>query len=128
MPNAAFGDILRFLHRTHQIHEAGARSDSELLSRFVTQGEEAAFSVLVGRHGPMVMGVCRRVLGDFHSAEDCFQATFIVLARRAASIRSRTALGTWLYAVAQRIALRAKAQTKVQRHRERRLENMPREE
>src|SRR5207237_3043609 len=96
--------------------------------RFFSGHEEDAFTVLVQRHGPMVLGVCQRLLGDLHLAEDSFQATFIVLARRAAAIRSRTSLGTWLYAVAQRIAMKAKAKTALRRDRERQLANVPRAE
>src|SRR5438105_4649890 len=110
MPKAPFSDLLQYLRRMCSAVDVGD-SDGELLQRFVTEREEGAFTVLVQRHGPMVLGVCHRVLGDLHLAEDSFQATFIVLARRAASIRSRAVLGTWLYAVAQRIAMKAKVKT-----------------
>src|SRR5436305_12032489 len=105
MPKATFGDILLYLQRMCPAHDTGDRTDSDLLGRFVAHREEAAFGILVERHAPMVMGACRRILGDLHAAEDAFQATFIVLARRAASIAVKRSLGTWLYAVAQRIAL-----------------------
>jgi RNA polymerase sigma factor (sigma-70 family) len=89
---------------------AGAeRTDEELLARFVTSGEESAFAELVRRHGPMVLGVCRRVLNAEHDAEDAFQATFLVLARRARAIHKREAVGSWLYGVAYRIAARARS-------------------
>jgi hypothetical protein len=88
MPKATLGEVLRLLHKTYPRHEARQRTDSELLNRFVTDGDEAAFTVLVERHGPVVQGVCRRVMGDFQAVEDSFQATFLVLARRAASIYS----------------------------------------
>jgi RNA polymerase sigma factor (sigma-70 family) len=84
---------------------AGAR-DEDLLRRFVATGDEAAFTLLVQRHGPMVLGVCRRVLGDYHDAEDAFQATFAVLASKADSIHRRERLASWLYGVAQRTALK----------------------
>src|SRR5262249_18369244 len=77
-------------------------------------------------HGPMVLGVCRRVLGDAHAAEDCFQATFLVLLRRAASLQNRQPLGGWLHGVARRIALRARAQSATRRDRERGAGHMPR--
>lgn len=81
-------------------------SDAELLERFVSEQDEAAFTVLVERHGPMVLRLCRRVL-DMHAADDAVQATFLVLARKAATLRRPAALAGWLYGVAQRIALKA---------------------
>jgi RNA polymerase sigma factor (sigma-70 family) len=124
MPKPFFGDVLRYVHKTCRKPDAGERTDGELLDRIVTQRDEDAFAVLVERHGPMVLGVCRRVLGDLHLAEDSFQATFIVLARRAASIGLHGSLGPWLYAVAQRIACKSKVQTTGRRIRERRFANM----
>jgi len=84
-------------------------SDSQLLERFTKQHDEGAFAVLVERHGPMVLRACRRVLRDRHAAEDAFQATFLVLIRKAASIREGELLGNWLYGVAYRTAKRARA-------------------
>ena len=85
-------------------------TDRELLERFVTCREHAAFSELVRRHGPMVLGVCRRVPGDAHAAEDAFQAVFLVLVRRARAVNWRESLGGWLHGAARRVALRAMAQ------------------
>jgi RNA polymerase sigma factor (sigma-70 family) len=81
------------------------------MSLFLTedQGGEAAFRVLIHRHGPMVLGICRRVLGDEHAAEDAFQTTFLVLVKKAGRLRDRTLLGNWLYGVALRIASKEKA-------------------
>ena len=73
---------------------------------FVEEGDEAAVAALVRRHSSMVWGVCRRVLGDHHEAEDAFQATFLVFVRRAAAIVPREMVGNWLYGVAYRTALR----------------------
>jgi RNA polymerase sigma factor (sigma-70 family) len=84
-------------------------SDAQLLERFAGCHSEGAFTVLVERHGPLVHGVCRRVLHDAHDAEDAFQATFLVLARKAHSIHKHQSLASWLYKVAYRIALRARA-------------------
>jgi RNA polymerase sigma factor (sigma-70 family) len=83
-------------------------SDAELLGRFVTCRDEAAFAALMARHGPMVFGVCRRLLNQVQDAEDAFQATFLILARKAASIAKRELLSNWLYGVASRVAARAR--------------------
>src|SRR4051812_24775216 len=76
--------------------------DAQLLERAVARRDEAAYAALIARHGPMVLGVCRRLLADPHEAEDAFQATFLVLVRRAGSLRDRGRLGPWLHGVAHR--------------------------
>jgi RNA polymerase sigma factor (sigma-70 family) len=126
MAQAILGDVLRHLRRLAEPRGARDLTDGELLDRFRTRREEAAFAVLVERHGRMVLGVCRRVLGDAHAAEDAFQATFLVLVRRTASVRKRDSVVAWLYGVARRIALRAKAQAAARRSRERQANPMPR--
>src|SRR5262245_19515069 len=83
-------------------------SDAQLLDLFVLQRNEAAFEALLHRHGPLVFGVCRRILRDVQDAEDAFQATFLVLARKAPSITHRSRLSNWLYGVALRVAARAR--------------------
>ena len=88
-----------------QLREA---ADADLLGRFVARRDESAFAALVSRHGPMVLRVCRRVLADAHAAEDAFQATFLVLAQRAGSLRQPEALAGWLHGVARRVALKAR--------------------
>jgi RNA polymerase sigma factor (sigma-70 family) len=102
---------------------SGQLGDAELLGRFVAgrrdEAAEAAFAALMERHGPMVLGVCRRVLGDRHEAEDAFQATFLVLARKAGAIARREQLANWLHGVASRTALDARARTDRRRARER---------
>jgi RNA polymerase sigma factor (sigma-70 family) len=97
----------------------GMLSDGQLLDRFVGRREAAAFEAIVERYGPMVWGVCRRVLRDHHDAEDAFQATFLVLARKAASVASREKLGHWLYGVAFQTAMKARATRAKRRVRER---------
>jgi RNA polymerase sigma factor (sigma-70 family) len=87
-------------------------SDCELLTAFVSTRHQTAFSVLVARHGPMVLSVCRRVVGDTHTAEDAFQAVFLVLARKAGTLRRRQSLAAWLYGVAYRVALNARRAAK----------------
>ncbi|HEY2154751.1 MAG TPA: sigma-70 family RNA polymerase sigma factor [Isosphaeraceae bacterium] len=87
-------------------------TDGELLERFVNGRDETAFESLVRRHGAMVLGLCRRALGDDHEAEDAFQATFLVLVRNARTIRKRESLASWLYGVAQRVARRAQSRAK----------------
>ncbi len=99
-------------------HRFSAATDAELLERFLTQHDEPAFGELVQRHGPMVLGLCRRVLRNQHDAEDAFQATFLVLARKGGSIRRPGALAGWLLHVARRVALRARASTDRRRLRE----------
>jgi RNA polymerase sigma factor (sigma-70 family) len=92
--------------------------DRELLKRFTDAGEESAFTTLVRRHGPLVLGVCRRVLHHWHDAEDAFQATFLVLARKAKSIAKGESLGSWLYKVAYRVSIRARGQAQARQARE----------
>jgi RNA polymerase sigma factor (sigma-70 family) len=94
-------------------------SDHQLLSRFVESGDEAAFAIIMDRHGPMLYGVCRRFLGDSHLADDVLQATFLLLSRRCGSIRKSNSLGSWLYRVAHRLARQAQRADAARSRRER---------
>jgi RNA polymerase sigma factor (sigma-70 family) len=107
MATGTASPILRFI-RSIRAGAARDAPDEELLTRFVADRDEAAFAALVHRHGAMVLGVCRRVLRDADRAEDAFQATFLVLVRKAASIGRPGRLGNWLYGVAYRTALKAR--------------------
>jgi RNA polymerase sigma factor (sigma-70 family) len=108
MPDAPF-TLLRYLRGLAGTAGPDAESDGGLLARFVAGRDEAAFTSLLHRHGPMVWHVCRRVLGDADDTEDAFQATFLLLASKAAAIRRRESVGGWLYRTAYRIAARARA-------------------
>jgi RNA polymerase sigma factor (sigma-70 family) len=102
------GRAIQYLRKLAGVQKAAACGDGELLGRFAEGHDEAAFTVLVERHGPMVLGVCRRVLGHAQDAEDACQATFLVLVRKAHSVRKRTSVANWLYGVAYRTARKLK--------------------
>jgi RNA polymerase sigma factor (sigma-70 family) len=108
MANAPARLVLRHVRNILAAHEAEQLSDRELLRRFADGREEAAFAALVRRHGPMVLGVCQRVLHDTADAEDAFQATFLILARKAKSGGWCESVGPWLYRVAHGMALRVR--------------------
>ncbi len=111
MADAASPSLVQQLGSLFDSGTAAGLSDRQLLERFVArrnEAAEAAFAALVARHGPMVMGVCRQLLGDRHHAEDAFQAVFLVLARKARSLRDPELLGNWLYGVALRTARKAR--------------------
>jgi RNA polymerase sigma factor (sigma-70 family) len=110
--------VLHHLRRAAVLSAGEALPDARLLEAFLTQRDDTAFEALLRRHGPMVLGVCRRVLRDVHDAEDAFQATFLVLVRKGHSLRSRDLLGSWLYGVAYRTAMKARAMNAKRRIRE----------
>jgi RNA polymerase sigma factor (sigma-70 family) len=111
MAEVRLHNVLGYLRRLSRPTGIDALSDSQILERVLRQRDEAAFEVLVWRYGPMVLGTCRKLLAREQDAEDAFQATFLALMRRAGSIRTGQALPGWLYQVACRAALRARART-----------------
>jgi RNA polymerase sigma factor (sigma-70 family) len=124
MEASELGPIARHLQAVLRQDQA-ALTDGQLLERFIAARDEASFEALLTRHGPMVLGVCRRLLGRGPDAEDAFQATFLVLARKAASVSPRDAVGSWLYGVARTTAIRARAEIARRCKRERQVEAMP---
>src|SRR6478672_2543131 len=123
----ATGPMHPVIHTLRRValREAAARTDEQLLAPFLDRHDPAAFESLVRRHGPMVLAVCRRVLHHRHDAEDAFQATFLVLVRKAATIWPRHMLPNWLFGVAYRTALAAKTAAARRRLRDRQANPMP---
>jgi len=111
--------------RSTVLREGAGMTDGELLDSFVRQRDDAALAALVRRHGPMVWGVCRRLLRSHHDAEDAFQATFLILVRKAASIQPMAMVGNWLYGVAHQTAVKARAVADKRSVRERQVTEMP---
>jgi RNA polymerase sigma factor (sigma-70 family) len=124
MPASPINEVIQHLRST-MLAEGADLTDGQLLECFVSRREPAALEALVRRHGPMVWGVCRRLLGNHHDAEDAFQAAFLVLVRKAASIRWRAKVGNWLYGVAHQTALKARAMRARRQQRERPAADMP---
>src|SRR5262245_59969934 len=120
MESAHWHPVLRYIRRMAEPKQVGHVPDAILLERFVNRHDEDAFAALVKCHGGMVMGVGRRVLNDFQDADDVFQATFLVLARKAPSLTKPECLAQWLYGVAYRTALRERSGIAKRRLHERR--------
>jgi RNA polymerase sigma-70 factor (ECF subfamily) len=120
MAHSQLTGVLRHLRRAAAPHDRGM-TDRQLLERFLATREEAAFEALLRRHGPMVLGICRRVLRSLHAAEDAFQATFIVLICKASSVASRESVGSWLYGVAYRTAQKARVSAARRRTKEQQM-------
>jgi RNA polymerase sigma factor (sigma-70 family) len=125
----ATGQLIGVLHNLRRAalrHDGAGLTDAELLEAFLARRDEAAFEALVRRHGPMVLGVCQRVLRNHADAEDAFQATFLVLVRKAASVVPRSQVGNWLYGVACNTARKARAMSGKRRAKEREAGMRPR--
>ncbi len=123
MIKTRYGDTCRHIHTLFNVGTVGGLTDGQLLERFTTgtgEAAELAFAALVERHGPMVLRVCQSVVRQPHDAQDAFQATFLVLVRKAGSIRNRDSLASWLHGVACRIAASARVATARRQKHERR--------
>src|SRR5262245_9298105 len=121
MAKAASSPILQSIRRLVFDESARQLSDQRLLRQFSDHRDEAAFGTLLSRHGPMVLDVCRGVLSNDAEAEDAFQATFLILARKAGSIRKTESVGSWLHGVAYRTALKARSHSAARRRNESRV-------
>jgi len=119
MQTSGLNDVVQRLRRGFRHADGAHCADGELLERFVKTRDEAAFQALMERHGAMVLGVCRRVLRNQADADDAFQATFLVLVRKASAIVPRSLVGNWLYGVAYKAALKALAMNRTRRVKER---------
>jgi Sigma-70 region 2 len=109
MAKNALNIVIQDLRRAALLREDNELPDAQLLECYVALRDEAVFEALVRRHGPMVLGVCRRILRNEADAEDAFQATFLGLVRKAGAIKCRSQLSNWLYGVAHNTALKARA-------------------
>src|SRR5437868_14740244 len=109
MADRGLSRVVQYLIRTARGRAGGSLTDAQLLECFLAGRAEVAFEALVQRHGPMVLGVCRRLLRHEQDAEDAFQSVFLLLLRKGGSIRPRGKVGNWLYGVAFRIALKARS-------------------
>ena len=125
MAHNSLDNVIIRLRARAKVQSDAALTDGDLLDHYLTSREESAFEALMRRHGPMVLAVCRRVADNAQDAEDAFQATFLVLLRKAASIRPRHMVGNWLYGVAFRAGMKARTVTSRQRTRERQMDMLP---
>jgi RNA polymerase sigma factor (sigma-70 family) len=125
MANNQMSEVLQHLRKAAFLRDGACLTDGQLLEDCLRRREEAALAALVHRHGPMVWGTCRRVLRNYHDAEDAFQATFLVLVRKAASVVPAEMVANWLYGVAHQTALKARATAAKRGARERQVTQMP---
>src|SRR5262245_58826821 len=125
MTTSQAGKALQHLRSSLLWCGTAGMTDGQLLEGFITRRDQAAFAALVRRHGPMVWGVCRRALPSHHDAEDAFQAAFLVLARKAASIRSPELHASWLYSVAHQTARKTRQAVAKRQTREKQVTQIP---
>jgi RNA polymerase sigma factor (sigma-70 family) len=125
MATGQISEVIQHLRQTVFLPDGAGMTDGQLLSRFIETRDDDAFAALVNRHGAMVWGVCRRLLSSHHDAEDAFQATFLVLVRKAAAVLPREMVANWLYGVACMTAHRGKVAAARARRRERQVVQMP---
>jgi RNA polymerase sigma factor (sigma-70 family) len=128
MPSNRLREVFHSLRSAALLQESAEQTDGQLLECFVCGNDAVALEALVQRHGGMVWGVCRRLLSNHHDAEDAFQATFLVLVRKAVTIRPREMVGNWLYGVAHQTALKARATAAKRQARERLVAALPEQE
>jgi RNA polymerase sigma factor (sigma-70 family) len=125
MATSQISEVIQHLRSALLLRDGAGLTDGQLLEDYIRRRDKATLAALVHRHGRMVWGVCRRVLSNYHDAEDAFQATFLVLVRRAASIASPELLANWLYGVAHQTAMKARATVAKRKTRERQVTEMP---
>src|SRR6266404_1516817 len=126
MAKAPLDVVVRHIRKIVDVQALVEATDEQLVERFARGHEELAFATLLRRHGPMVLGVSQGILRQREDAEDVFQATFLLLARKAGSIRKRQSVASWLHGVAYRLAVRVKAQRAFRKARERKASAMRR--
>jgi RNA polymerase sigma factor (sigma-70 family) len=124
MATSPLDKVVQHLRRAVLLRDGAGLTDAQLLGLFLSEHDAAAMEALVKRHGPMVWGVCLRIVGNHHDAEDAFQATFLVLLRKAATISPRSKLAAWLYGVARQTALNARKTAAKRERREREVAEM----
>src|ERR1700716_3913434 len=125
MPTSQMSEVIQHLRSTVLLRDGAGVNDGQLLGDYLSRHGEAALAALVRRHGPMVWGACRRVLRNWHDAEDAFQATFLVFVRKAAAIASPELLANGLSGAAPQPALKARATAAKRSVRERQVTEMP---
>jgi RNA polymerase sigma factor (sigma-70 family) len=125
MATGRTSEVIEHLRTAVLLRHGAGQTDGQLLEDYISRHDQAALAALVRRHAPMIWGVCRRVLLNYHDVEDAFQATFLVFVRKAASIASRELLANWLYGVAHQTALKARATAAKRNVRERQVTEMP---